>query len=228
MASYFLDDYVNEVYSRLGLESMTHMEKAGVERQIQAAVAAYSGDNPQVVFQSYTGDGTNRYTLPTSWSDNFSIIRRIEYPAGEDAPVYLKPNRYGVINNGTSAKIQLYTINPGSSDTFVVEYTAPHTLTATTSTIADGDYRAVVNLSTSFTCMAVASILLRTRDSRISADSLNLRTASDEYKAMAKEYYELYRTMMGIPKDGPRPADAIGDIDLPSKWPYPYLVHTGR
>lgn len=228
MGNYYLDDYVNEIYSRLKLDATIHMERGDIERQVHAAVAAYSSSSPQVLFQSYTGDGTYRYVLPTGWSDGLSVIRRLEYPAGEQAPVYLKPNRFGIINDGTSAKVQLFSLTPSSSDGFVVEYTASHSLTASTSTIPDGDYRAMLNLATAFVCIAVASILLRTRDSRIGADALNLRTASDEYKAMAKEYYELYRTMMGIPKDGPAPADAIGDLDLKTGWPYSYLTHQGR
>lgn len=230
MGTLFLPDYRDFIEDKLGITFTGLLEDAQVNREIQNAATKFSIDSPQIEALEITGDGTYRYNLPSDWEDNFSYITQIEYPPGEQVPKFLKTSAWNVFNNGTDTKIQLFTITPNSSDTFVVHYTTRHTITETTSTVPDAQFVPMGYLAAVYVAIACAGQSLRHREAKNNLDlSQTFRSKAQEYISQAKTFFQKYAELMGIPADGIKPADFMGDLDVKTPWGETnYLTHGNR
>uniref|UniRef100_A0A6H1ZTH3 Uncharacterized protein n=1 Tax=viral metagenome TaxID=1070528 RepID=A0A6H1ZTH3_9ZZZZ len=227
----YYGDYITFANVQLRTDVLDEITESELNDVIDAAVRRYSIDRPRRIAQQYTGDGTYRYALPTYWEDGISSIDAVEFPDEQQAPIYMRVTEWDIIDigDGNSEMIHLLVITPSTSDTFTVHYTTKHTVTNTTTTISDGDFEAVGYLVCSLACLALSARLARTKDSRYSADTLNFRTKSDEYRSLAKAFMEQYRIMLGLPDKGTKAADYIGDINPESPWfVYGNLTHGRR
>jgi hypothetical protein len=116
-------------------------------RAIRSAVETYSGDRPDTYTEDVTGDGGRYYAMSnlTYWSEGFSGIEQIEYPAAaiasDETPVYLEredwQDDYWAEVSGTHTR-HLYLKNhaPASTETMRITYTVPWLWTAASATTA--------------------------------------------------------------------------------------------
>jgi len=109
------------------------------------AVMDYSRDRPDTVASDVTGDGGKYYPINTtnlaSWSDEFSRISTIEYPAAvvasDETPVYLENDDYDQdYYAGGVRYLWLPNHAPASTETIRITYTAPYLWSVGTTTTA--------------------------------------------------------------------------------------------
>jgi hypothetical protein len=203
------------------------------EEQILAAIERYNHDLPDVVTTDVSGDGGNYYGITaslTSWSEGFSQVIAIEYPAptvaSDEAPVYLEPDDWDD-DYWAGGTRYLYLPNhaPAAADTMRIRYTAPYTATANAYDIPPQHFYAVCNLSAALCAQAIASKYSRTSDSSIALDSVNYTTRAQEWAQRARELMRAYKDQLNIQDDsGGQPFGVFVDWDTqPSdrrRWLY--------
>lgn len=233
MGTRYLAFYRNFVEDNLGYTNTELLAEPQVNREILAAVDQFSIDLPLQKVALVQGDGGYSYDLPTDWEQDFSLIKSIEHPVGEQQPVYMKPSSYILHDVGEGNKLQFLQDSIGISSRFAVRYTVRHDLTETTSTIADGTATAMAWLATAYTAVALAGQALRNKDQRgrggSGIDAVDFRTISQEYLTQARECYMRYIRLLGLPEKGPKAATFIGDLDpVGTNGYFGYLTHFNR
>jgi hypothetical protein len=121
---------------------------AEIMQQIRAAVNRYSLDFPDTQTDDVTGDGGKYYPVGTSlasWSEGFSRIIAIEYPAAtiasDEAPQYLEGgdwrDDYWLAVLGVQTRY-LYLPNhtPAATETMRITYTIPYGWAVSTTSIS--------------------------------------------------------------------------------------------
>jgi len=103
-------------------------------RAVRSAVERYSANFPDEEYDDVTGDAGQYYGLATSldsWSEGFSRVVAIEYPAAtvasDEAPVYLNPEDWR--DDYWAADVRyLYLPNhaPAATETMRIRYTKPY------------------------------------------------------------------------------------------------------
>lgn len=231
MGSKYREEYKSFVTVQLGWDETRLLDAAEVAKDINAAVERYSIDNPRRKTLIINGDGGFRYTLPGSWEKGFSRIEFIEWPGKQQRISKVKYPEFRVLDNdGNGEKIHFLTFSPSNSDNFAVHYTISHEVTSGNSSIPDTDFHAVGYLAAHFVAMSLAGKSLKNRDSNFGQDIVNFRSLSDEYRKMAKDFFQLYKGWMGLPEKGPKAADQLADLDVRSPWRgnQGYLTHFNR
>lgn len=200
---------------------------------VEAAIERYSHDRPREAIKDITGDGGNYYAISnlTGWSEGFSQVLRIQYPAptvaSDEAPVYLDPDDWDD-DYWDATTHYLYFPNhaPAAADKIRVRYTVPYTPTLNAYSTPDADFHAICNLAASYCAQAIANKYSRTNDSTIAADSVNHMERSERWASRARELMKLYERHMGTDSesDRERPAGEFVDWDTrPSanrRWLY--------
>lgn len=174
--------------------SVEEISVSGRLEMIKAAVERYSRDKPQERTEDVTGDAGKYYALGTVldfWSDGFSYIQSIQYPApvlaSEEQPVYLENNEWDQSYWAELAGVQtqyLYLPNhaPAATETMRITYTLPYQWVAGTATaavaqadhgLAVGDYIYLVGS----TWTALEDVRLATSQVTAVADSGNFTHA---------------------------------------------------
>lgn len=201
---------------------------------VKAAFERYSLDNPQEITGDITGDAGNYYAVGglTSWSEGFSRVLSIQYPAptvaSDEAPVYLDPEDYDDDYwDGSTRYIYLPNHAPASTEKMRVRYSAPYAADE----IPAGHFYAVCNLAAGLCAQTIASKYSRTSDSTIAADSVDHLTRAQQWSDRAREWIRHYEEQMGIRGDSGDPSErAAGefvDLDTAPSWPgnRKYLYH---
>jgi hypothetical protein len=219
-----------------------------LDNAISAAVAKYQTDRPRLVTADVTGNGTPYYVLVgtgallASWSDQFSVIERIEYPAeavGADyVPTYLsrQDDWHEEYRDASKTYLRLRTVSPSASETLRITYTAPHTHTSVTDTVPAADLEALYDLAAHYACLELGTKMAGSSDSVISADSVNYRDSQLRYRQQAQEWLASYNRRMGIAageaggSGGGKPgASAVADWDRGlQNGRMPFLTHHPR
>lgn len=184
---------------------------------IQEALKIYSKHRPREVVKDITGDGTYDYSISTNlttWVEDFSIIKSIEYPADEREPQYVDEDDYAILRKESGLFIRFFADTPSTSEKIRVIYTTLHILSDSQNTIPQIDEDALCNLAASLCSGALASYYAQTSDPTIGADSVNYRTKSQEYTARAKEQKKIYMDHLGLKDGDVAPASAIKAIDV--------------
>jgi hypothetical protein len=197
---------------------------------ITAAVKRYSLARPLQGVQDYAGDGALfDLALPTGWVTDFSIVREIEYPAGERTPVLLEHESYQLYQSPSAIKIRLLSTTPAAGKTARVFFTKPHLVDAGSSTIPAVDEEAVSNLAAAIGLRELASIYAGTVDPSIAADVVNYRSKSQEYTSLADKLEAAYRTHLGLDKDSEaKAASGFTDVDQTDSVGLDRLTHPNR
>lgn len=188
----------------------------------EAAIQRYSHDKPDVITVDVSGDGGNYYAISslTSWSDDFSQILRIEYPAAtvasDEAPVYLEPDDYDFDYwDGSTRYIYLPNHAPAATEAMRIRYTAPYTATNNAYDTPPADFHAICQLAAGLCAQAIANKYSRSNDSTIAADSVNHLERSERWAARARELIKMYEAHVGVDaeSDRERPAGEFVDWD---------------
>lgn len=126
-------------------EADTELTATVRNQMIKQAVFEYGRDKPKVTVDDVTGDGGKYYpltgggTVASAWSDRFSQITRIEYPAvtiaSDQTPVYLDNEDYEQDHEVSGVKyLWLPHHAPAASETIRIAYTSLYTWTTGTTT----------------------------------------------------------------------------------------------
>lgn len=210
-----------------------------LEEAIASAVTHYSNDRPRDnVVEDVTGNGGGYYVLVgtspvlASWSDGFSRVTSIDYPAGTVVagytPTWLDPDidwRYYRV--GTTLYLRLVSHAPAATEKLRVTYTARHSHTTVSDTVPAQDLDALCDLAAHYACTMLATKAAGNQDSVIAADATNYRDAQLRYSQQAKAWLDSYERRMGL-KAGIAPASAMADWTRPSTLGYPTLTHGRR
>jgi len=207
-----------------GILSLT-ATSGDVDQLILSAVEFYSKRKPRMLYQKYTGNGGYSYAMPTSWVDGFSDIRSLEYPSGEQVPVYLQTEDWEIHTDDTGSKIRFLDDSPGISESFIVGYTVPHTLSAAASTIYANDFEALCYLAASYCCKAISKSYAQSSEPIINADAVDYKSKSSEYAKRAEELYKDYERLMIESEETVDPGSVVKDFDTGFIWGGRHLTH---
>lgn len=187
------------------------------QTMIDEAVDRYSRHRPLEKVSDIAGSGTFDITYPSDYLDGFSYVKQVEYPyvATQQNPPLLKQGRdfKADYRNESGIVLRLLRTTPTSSEVVRLTYTTVHILLSTSTTIPRVDEQAVVNLSASLMCEALAAEFEKRTRSSMPETTFDLRTKSLEYQTQADRYNRIWMEMMGISADG-APAAAVGVADF--------------
>lgn len=197
---------------------------------ITAAVKRYSLARPQQGAQDYAGDGVAfDLNLPTGWVTDFSVVRAIEYPAGERVPILLEPESYQLYQTPSTIKIRLLSTTPATGKNARVFFTKPHLVDGSSATIPAVDEEALSNLAAAIGLRALASLYAGTVDPSIAADIVNYRSKAQEYTSLADKLEANYRAHLGLDKDSEaKAASGFADVDQTNSVGLDKLTHPNR
>ena len=184
---------------------------------IDEAVDRYSRHRPLEKVSDIAGTGVFDIAYPSDYLDGFSYVRQVEFPfvATQQNPSYLKMGRDFLADyrDESGIVLRLLSVTPDSTQIIRLTYTTVHILLAASTTIPRVDEQAVVNLSASLMCEALAAEFEKRTRSSMPDTTFDLRTKSLEYQTQADRYNRIWMEMMGISADG-APAAAVGVADF--------------
>lgn len=172
---------------------------------VEALTSRYSKARHLPKVKDLAGDGaTYKWTLNTTnfpgWTQNFSVITGLEYPAGDREPKMLTGEDWLVYwPNSTAPELRLRSVTPAAGKTLRVTYATIHAEDG--STVPDGDFYGVVNLAASLCCRSLAAAYAQSGDTAIGADAVDYRGKSQQYAELAKVYEERFKEAFGLDED---------------------------
>ena len=203
-------------------------------KAVDKAVKEHSKHKPKIRVVDVTGTATFEYkctTYLTYWKEGFSTIKTIEYPVDdtdETPDMILDEEMISNYRKSDGEYFRFLEDEPSATQTFRVNYTAPHVVDNSGSTIDYNDEEAVEMLAASYFCLMLAAAYSSTNDSTISADSVNHRSKAQEFRAQAKEYREKYFAHLGIKEGENVPSCEKVDWDNYPSWQSDRLTHLNK
>ena len=177
-----------------------------IDQSIDQAINVYSRDFPRIIVESEVGDSGNYYPLSnlTSWEDDFSEIRQIDYDAGnrissDEAPQFLSEDNgdWKYYRDATTRYFYLPNHSPDSDTTLLVTYSARHTLDSTTSTIPAQHEKAVVYLSVSELASTLQFHAEKAIDPPAGANYISMRNKGSGFRSIGTHFKEKYVNELG-------------------------------
>lgn len=181
---------------------------------VEVAVLRYSKDRPRQVIDEITAPGGTVLPLPSGWVTDFSLLQAIEYPVSALVPNFLGKDAYAMRNTPDGQQI-ISSQDFAIDDRVWLHITVPHMLTASRSTIPEGDREAVCCLAAASLCEQLASLYAGDTNSTIMADSVEHQEKSTLFAARAKSLRQRYMNELGVDPKRAAPAGTV--ISLPSK-----------
>lgn len=187
-----------------------------VDRAILSALEQYEKDRPLEKAVRIAGTGTFKYAVSsmTGFVDGFSAVLGVAYPhlTTDQLLAWLEDDEFLLQRDDTGLYLWFSTARPASTEFFLAAFTAPHTVNAATSTVPTADDQALMDLAAAFACDQLAALYAKDIDSSISADAVDRRTKSDNYRSMAASLRKSYAAKMQTGESG-RAAGVLGEID---------------
>ena len=214
-------------------------ELSSVDRNdmVKAAIERYSHDLPLEVVTDVTGDAGRYYAITglTSWSEGFSQIINIEYPAAtianDESVTMLDPEDWDDDYWASGARY-LYLPNhaPAATEAMRVRYTAPYAWTTGAVDVPPAHFYAICQLAAGITAQAIAQKYSRTSDSTISVDSVDHLSRAQQWAQRASELIDAYQDELSLGSDGvtTMPAGEFVDWDTKPSGNRRYLYHRDR
>jgi hypothetical protein len=128
---------------------------------LQEAINTHAQNRPRIQVISVAGTGAFIYDLPPGWEEGFSAVEAIEYPAGQQVPVFMDQTRYMLYQGVDGVQLRFLDASPELAEPFLLTYTTRHTVAVgdevppVATTIPDSDFDAVCNLAGSLCCFAM-------------------------------------------------------------------------
>ena len=198
-----------------------------MDAAIRAAREQYSHDLPRVLVADIAGDGTTYdLTLPSGFVAGFSIVRSLEYPAGERIPTMLPSDEWTMYQTDSATVIRLGTVTPASGSEVRVSYTAMHAIADLDETINPTPPPATIAHATTipahhveaFCYLIVAKALqmlsarfLHEQEDAIDVDAVERGGKSDQARRLAGTMLGIYRDTLGLGR-GVRPGVVMVDL----------------
>lgn len=199
-------------------------------RILEQARMRFSKDRPRELIADITGSGASSYSLTsvvTGWVNKFSQISKLEYPAGQQNPVYLDTNKWVVYKPSTVLEqLKFFADAPTASQIIRITYTVPHTFTSATSTIEDNDLELFAMLNAHYAAQAMVSDLLQENRSNLQADTVDFTEKSNSMQALADKLLAKYTdAIKGKTGDSPAFTTALWDYDMQPSYPGQFIIH---
>ena len=226
-----LDDYIAAVGQLVqGEIPLGEPEKI---MAISAAVKTHSKHRPRIVVDDITGDGGFDYliaTYLTSWADDLSVIRSVEYPVDDTKQnaELLDEDEWEIYETSAGKYLRFLDASPPATESARVTYTALHTCTDAACSISAFDEEAVQALAAAFFCDMLATYYAQSQDATIDADSVDHTSKSRDYAARAKSMRKIYQDHMGIKDGSPKAACHVQDQDVNYPGGMDRLTHPRR
>lgn len=208
--------------------STDELSNAQTDANVQQAVSQYSRLRPLEKVDEISGDGTYEYALPSDWVSDFSIFRRIEYPAGTSQDPnddVIEPEKYCVYKTASTSVLRFFETTPTSGHTIRRTYTIRHSVTADASTVFANDFNAVCSLGAAFCCFDLARRYAQDTESLLAADSVDRRGKSGKYLEIGRGLLKEWATHMGLGEETVTAADGIKDLDLDLDGMGDFITH---
>ena len=207
------------------------------QRAILVSIERFSKDKAKEVASDIIADGSYDYTLPVAegkaWVDGFSFIISIEYPAGQQTPVFLDAEDYTIYDNGITKKLRFLSDTPATGNTIRLNYTTKWLLTKDATTLLDRDAHPLAALAASVCMRYLASYWIQTSAPSLDIDVIDYNRKSVEATMLADNLENIYRDHVGIRRIGEKstaaaPVTAAGgvkDLDMEYPWGEDFLTH---
>ena len=230
--------FLNQVDYLLSADNSEFDEEAR-RSQIDSAAELYSHDLPDEITTDITGDAGKYYDIAAglaSWSEGFSQVLAIEYPAvtiaNDETPTYLDHEDWDD-DYWASGTRYLFLPNhaPAATEAIRVRYTAPYPLGTSGYDIPGQHFYAVSHLAAGLSARAIAAKYSRTSDSTISVDAVDHLSRAQQWSRRADEFIKVYREELNIQDDNgviERPAGEFVDFDTEPSSARRYLFHGDR
>jgi hypothetical protein len=212
-----IDSIISADDNEISVFDRNELLKAGIER--------YSHDIPYEITVDVSGDGGKFYGIVaslTSWSEGFSQIISVEYPAAtvasDEAATWLDPDDWNEDYwDGSTRYLYLPNHAPAAADAMRIRYTAPHVFASGATTVPSAHFYAVCQLCAGLTAEAIAAKYSRTSDSTISVDSVDHLSRAQQWADRARELIKAYNVALSIGDEGPSESAAGEFVDWDTK-----------
>lgn len=163
---------------------------------LDEAFRRYSKNSPRprIIISDVPGSGSYDCDLPDSWAVGFSNLVRLEYPIGRVPANIIDPRDYTIYSSPNGELLRILIARPDEDESVRVSFTVPHTEASCPAIDTD----AVVNLAVSLCLRQLAAAYGQTSDFTMSADTVDYRSKSDEFRRLADSFERLYQSHMGI------------------------------
>lgn len=224
-----LSEFETRVLEKIPNVSVTDLTLLQKTANLSQAVSEYSRLKPLEKTDDKAANGSYEYDLPSNWVADFSVFRKIEYPAGvsqDPSDNEIESEKYGVYKTASASKLRFYETSP-SSGTIRRTYTIKHTLAATAeaTTIYANDGDAVCALAAAFCCFDLGRHYAQDSSVYISADAVDRRGKSSKYLEAGRSLVKEYSIHMGLGEDAVTAAVAVKDLDLDFNGQGDFLTH---
>ena len=230
-------DYLDKIAVNLR-DSEGHVQEPDMIDALDEAVTIYSEAFPREIILDKTGDGaTYEWAVPSDWSENYSEILSVEYPAGKTGerqpPSLDERYDWGVVVTSTGTyKWRLFNHTPATDDIARFKYTGSYTVESGTNNLPDSRAgNAVINLATSLCFDILVAYYTGSKSGTFGADLMDHTPKAD----IARQNSERYLKRSGLKdfvdnRDNAELPISIGEIDMKSTMEpgHELLVHTGR
>jgi len=182
----------------------------------EAITGRYSAARPVKLIVDIAGDGVT-YDWPINnanfpgWVMNYSIVEKVEYPKGQQEPVYLWPDDWMLYDNGDNSLSFRMTGSavtggavPESGETMRITYTTPHAEDG--SDVPAQDFYGVANLAASLASTRLAAIYMQLGDSQFGGDAIEYKDRSARYRALAADLFKAFEAIFGLDQEQTQPA----------------------
>jgi len=204
------------------LASDSRLSSSVLEDAARKALKRYNKDFPRVRITAPTaGSGENYIALPSDWSPELSRVVAVEYPTGEDDPVFVGADEYFVeyvaAQTGPpivaeGVRLRLRTVSLATTETIAVLYTAPHSISglktnvgdtaaATATTLATQHDEAFADLFASVACRSLMGATASTVDPNIAAEAIDQESQFNRFEKLADKFEADYLLETGLGKD---------------------------
>lgn len=184
-----------------------------IDPEITAALEEHSNNFPRKTLKDFAGDGsTSTFNLSddaAEWTDEFSVIKTVELPTGEEPPSFLRDLDFTVFqgdpdeDGNLEETLQILSTTPSATEKVRLVHTALHTikdLLSATATTLDVNHRyAFTFLAAAYCAEAIARNLQRKSDASVGEDVLSFGTQSDQWDTRAEVLRKKYEN--GVRKE---------------------------
>jgi len=190
----------------------------------------FNRDRAQELVADITGSGVSIYTLNgivAGWVNKFSLIREVEFPAGEQSPIILPRDKYTLYRpDNTDEQLKFLFTSPSAAQTIRLNYTVPHDFSKTASTIEDNDKMLVSLLMAHYAALVAGADFLNVNRSNLANDSSNFSQKYTDITDLSDKLLAKYADMLAGGTEGQKTFASINkDYDMIASYGQEYLIH---
>lgn len=202
-----------------------------VTNQIDDALIQLNRDRPDTLKVDITGDGTQDYALPATFKRGFSILRTVEFPAGEKIPRIIRENDdwdfYEDPSKTPTQRLRFFSVTPTASDTIRIEIETPWLIEAADTTLDQNSFIAMVYKTLEFSFRALAAKMADSTDNSIDANTVDRGALGSNFLFLAERYKTDYKRVTGLDQKV-RAAQGFGDPDVIFSHGEDFFWHPAR